>query len=121
LVTPAHGFDVTLAWDPNTEPDIVGYFLYSRHDLSSPYQQIEYFPLEKIDPDNPQHTVKDMEGGITYNFVVTAINSAGLESRFSNQITILNGQAILPLSTSSGSGGGGGCFLSTSYTQLQSR
>ena len=117
--TRAHGFEVTLAWDPNTEPDIIGYTLYTRESDSGTFRQTAYFPLDEIDPDNPRYTITDMASDITYNFAVTALNSAGLESRFSNQVSVLNGRAVF--TGTSGGGGGGGCFVSTSETQTQSR
>ena len=119
LGIPAHAFDVTLAWDPNTEPNIVGYNLYSRQSGSASYDQIDYFALDEIDPNNPQCNVTDMEGGITYQFVVTAVNNADLESRFSNEINVLNGRAYVTVNSGGGGGGGGGCFMSTSIHPFQ--
>ena len=117
LGTPAHGFDATLAWDPNTEPNIVGYYLYTRENGSVIYYQVDYFPLDQIDPQNPQCSVTDMESNITYHFVVTAVNDAGLESQYSNNVSILNGQAIFTMS-SGGGGDGGGCYISTAIHRL---
>ena len=117
--THAHGFDATLAWDPNLEPNIVGYYLYTGENGSGSYYQVDYYSLDELDPQNPQCSVTDMEGGITYHFVVTAVNNAGLESRYSNNVSILNGRTIVTVS--SGGGGGGGCFMSTAINPHSNR
>ena len=117
--TFAHGFDTTLAWDPNIEPNIVGYYLYTRDNGSEFYYQVDYYSLDEIDPQNPQCSVKDMESDITYHFVVTALNDAGLESLYSNNVSVLNGRAIVTVSSGGGGGGGGGgCFMSTAIHLL---
>ncbi|MFZ0135081.1 MAG: fibronectin type III domain-containing protein [Desulfobacterales bacterium] len=112
----AWGFDVTLAWDPNSEPDIGGYTLYARDDSSgsSSYRRLEFYAIDEIDPNNPSCEVTAMQSGITYHFVVTAITTEGLESGFSNEVSVLNGEAMA--STASHTGGGG-CFVSTSTCQ----
>ena len=106
----AWGFDVTLAWDPNSEPDIGGYALYARDDSagSSSYHRLEFYAIDEIDPNNPFCEVTAMQGGITYHFVVTAITTEGLESGYSNEVGILNGQPMAPPASRAA---GGGCFL----------
>ena len=80
--------EVTLAWDPNSEPDLAGYRLY--HGLQTgQYDHI-------IDVGNvTTKTVTDLEAGLTYYFVVTAYNTAGLESDPSNEVSY-----TVPLETS---------------------
>ena len=72
--------EVTLAWDPNSEPDLAGYKLY--YGLGSgQYDEI-------IDVGNvTTNTVTGLEDGLTYYFVVTAYNTAGLESDPSNEVS----------------------------------
>lgn len=113
LTAYAHGYDMTLAWDPNSEMDIVGYNLYVRVNDSGSYSLVDDLTLNEIDSDDPQFMIIDMENNVTYDFAVTAVNNAGLESHFSNEVSVLNGQAMVPFSSSaSGSGGsGGGCFI----------
>jgi hypothetical protein len=119
LSTSAQGFEVALAWDPCTEPDIAGYILYAREDGSgSSYAQIEYYPLDEIDPGSPQCTVTAMESGVTYHFVVTAVNNEGTESGYSNEVSVLNGQAF---ASALYSDGGSGCFVSTASALAQAR
>jgi hypothetical protein len=114
LAAHVHAYDMTLAWDPNSEMDIVKYNLYIRANSSGSFSLLDDLTLAEIDPDNPQFMVTDMESDVTYDFVVTAVNDAGVESYFSNDVSVLNGQALVPVESSGGSGGGGGCFISTS-------
>ena len=54
---------------------------------------------------------------VQYCFVVTAYDSEGFESGFSNEVCVFNGQEIVSNSVQSrggGGGGGGGCFISIS-------
>jgi fibronectin type 3 domain-containing protein len=65
-----------------------------------------------------------LESGKTYFFAVTAINNDGLESDFSNEVSILNSEIVEnvvindnkdadsdQVYTGNSSGGGGGCFI----------
>ena len=112
----ALAYDVTLAWEPNTDPDIAGYILY--------IHQVDYYSLDEIDPNNPQGAVNKLESGKTYFFAVTAINNDGLESDFSNQVSVMNGEIVdievingnksadsAQVYAGNSSGGGGGCFI----------
>src|SRR5437016_6295513 len=70
---------VPLAWDPNPEPDIAGYILYCGT-ASGTY-------TNSIDVGNVDTAgVSGLFNGLTYFFVVTAYNTAGLESDPSNEI-----------------------------------
>jgi Big-like domain-containing protein/purple acid phosphatase-like protein len=71
---------VTLAWDPNTEPDLAGYKLYygisSRsYQFSVDVGNLTSFPLSGL-----------LEGQIYY-FAATAYNFSGNESDFSNEVS----------------------------------
>src|SRR5205823_3436364 len=70
---------VTLAWDPNQEPDIAGYNLY--------YGEVSRIFRTKIDVGNvTSATVPNLAEGMTYFFFVTAYNTSGLESDPSNEV-----------------------------------
>ena len=123
----AHAYDITLAWDPNTEPELAGYILYTReNEPGSNFNQVDYYSLDEIDPNNPQGAVNELESGKTYFSAVTAINNDGLESDFSNQVSFMNGEIVEDVVindsksadsdqvyTGNSSGGGGGCFILT--------
>lgn len=71
--------ELTLTWDPNTEPDLAGYILYWGFS-SSDY-------VFSVDVGNQtSYTVTDLAPGATYYFAVTAYNTSGLESDYSNEV-----------------------------------
>ena len=70
---------VTLAWDRNPEPDVIGYQLYYGI-VSGIYSQI-------VNAGNATEVViPGLEPGITYYAIVTAFNTAGLESFRSEEL-----------------------------------
>ena len=82
LLTPVtgHATDVTLAWDANTEPDIAGYRIH--YGLGSRnYDQV-------LDVgNNTTCVVTGLDQGQTYYFAATAVNTEGMESDFSNEVS----------------------------------
>ena len=101
-------YTLTLGWDPNSEPDLEGYVLYLSVGDNAAYQVEQTIFLNTIDPDRPRVMVADLDADIHYYFVVTAFNTDGLESGYSNELCVQNGQ----LCAGSGSGRGG-CFAAT--------
>jgi hypothetical protein len=69
--------NVTLAWDPSTELDVISYNLYYGETASGP---------SILSTRIPQITIPNLLAGHSYYFYVTAVNSAGLESDPSEQI-----------------------------------
>ena len=108
---------IILAWDANTEPDLEGYFLYRKQGSPSPpYDYVDTYPeVDLADPLNPRAVITDLESDVTYSFVVTAYDTDGNESDFSNAVSVLNGKLTNAggRSTGGGGGGGGGCFINT--------
>ena len=89
--------NVTLAWDPNDEPDLAGYSVYgSKEYPGPPYDYIDSFSLNEIDPDNPKCKITDLEDNLSYYFVVTAYDSNDNESEPSKPICAKNGKSCLP-------------------------
>ncbi|NWG13123.1 MAG: fibronectin type III domain-containing protein [Acidobacteria bacterium] len=76
---PAWADDVGLAWDPNTETDLAGYKVYYGT-ASRTYGPPVTIGLQTT------YTVTNLPPG-TYYFAVTAYNTAGLESGFSNEVS----------------------------------
>lgn len=71
---------VILAWDRNPEPDVIGYRVYFGT-TTGVYPGL-------LDVGNATEAVLDsLAGETTYYVVVTAYNTAGLESEFSEEIT----------------------------------
>jgi hypothetical protein len=71
-----------LSWDPSVGPDIVGYKVYLAT-ASGAYGG----PLATLAPDATSYTATGLGAGSTYFFVVTAYNSDGAESSFSNEVS----------------------------------
>ena len=88
---------VSLAWDSNTESNLAGYNLYYK--VGSPGAPYEgsgleqgdshiAIPLENLsDRNNPNFTLSGLPAGETFYLVITAYNSDGNESLFSNEIS----------------------------------
>jgi chitinase len=114
--------DVTLAWDPNSEPDLEGYGVYFHKDgPGPPYDLAGYITLAELNNVSaPSFVVSGLETGARYYFTATAYDTAGNESAFSNSVCADVGDTITPcpaeVSSSGGGGGGGGagCFISAS-------
>jgi hypothetical protein len=86
----------TLAWNANPEPDIVGYRV---HVGTTSRQYTHSYPTIA-----PSVLISDLPDGQTYFFAVTAMNAAGLESPFSEEISSTpepSGSFLLPVLTSS--------------------
>ena len=119
MFSPAEisAYEKTLAWDANDEPDLEGYKLYSRvGDPCPPYNYIDTYPEDELaNPLLPMVMVNNLEDDTTYYFVVTAYDTEGYESDYSNIIGVINGQwgnvncsSTQDISNSAGGGGGGG-------------
>lgn len=111
--------DYTFVWDANEEPQVEGYKLYYSVDLPGPpYDGLHpFYPHSDspIDVGNvTEYTLHDLEEGVVYYFAVTAYDSEGNESGYSNQVSnadLDNSDAF----RSVGSGDSGadvtGCFI----------
>jgi hypothetical protein len=79
LATNANSAQVTLAWDPNTEPDLAGYRIYYGL-LSDQYSF-------SVDVGNrTSYTLSNLESAKTYYFAATAYDQYGDESDFSDEV-----------------------------------
>jgi hypothetical protein len=76
---------VQLAWKRNSEPDLAGYNVYRSTVSGSGYQKIN--PSLVLSPRH-KYTDKKVEKGNTYYYVVTAVNTAGGESGYSNEVRV---------------------------------
>lgn len=72
--------DITLVWDPCPDPDIAGYRVYSGPSSGNYIQAIWV-------GNTAAASVSDLVAGRTYFFAVTASNTTGLESTYSNEVS----------------------------------
>ena len=115
---------VTVSWDPNDEPDILGYTLYIQEGDGT-YKWID--DIEETELDNPlfpKWTVVGLDKRDFYYIALTAYTETG-ESDFSENVcgklipaydhyVDCDYQEPQKKKKSSG-GGGGGCFISSLY------
>jgi biotin carboxyl carrier protein len=70
---------VTLRWDRNDEPDIAGYRLY--------YGTTSHSYDDDVESSTTTATISNLIVGKTYFFAVTAYDTTGLESDFSDEVS----------------------------------
>ncbi len=73
---------VRISWDRNTEPDVTGYYLY-HGTASGQYSDVVWV-------DNVVSYDYTITGSGTHYFAVTAVNSAGVESPYSSEVSVVN-------------------------------
>ncbi|HPF40066.1 MAG TPA: endonuclease [Phycisphaerae bacterium] len=73
---------VTLTWNDNLEPDLVGYNVYRSTTSTGPYAQLNVATV-------PVSMFDDMtaSNGVTYYYVVTAVNASAQESANSGEVS----------------------------------
>ncbi len=112
---------IILSWDPNTEPDLEGYVLYGKQGSPDlPFDYVDTYPeVDLADPLNPRAVITDLDSEVTYYFAVTAYDTQGNESDYSNIVSVFKNNVSDAAGSSNGdgggggSGGGGGCFINT--------
>jgi hypothetical protein len=96
FASPAYGIDINLRWDPNVEPDLSGYRIYYKTGSPGP----PYNGWGALEGDSPiaidayqvlvgnacEFTISDLEDDLVYYFVVTAYDTEGNESDYSNEV-----------------------------------
>jgi hypothetical protein len=127
--SPCLAKKVTLGWDPNPEPDLEGYVVYRNvGSPGPPYKHSDTLPEDDlVDPLNPMVTLTGLNEKKEYYIAVTAYDTEGNESYFSDDVcveivnsVIENCSASLSPGSSSDSsstsrsksGSGGSCFVS---------
>jgi hypothetical protein len=77
----AHSFQLTLAWDPNSEPDLAGYKLYSGTESGKYGQGVDVGKNESV-------TLSGLALSKAYYFAITAYDLQENESDFSDEISV---------------------------------
>lgn len=80
LWAPGTG-QAVLTWDANTEPDLAGYKIYMKNSAAGPYST----PHVVLVGPTTTYTVTNLSPG-TYWFRITAYDTSGNESAFSNEV-----------------------------------
>lgn len=98
---PGYAMTVALQWDANVEDDLAGYKVYYKSDLSaSTFDGVG--AVEGASPLDVQNqttaTISGLDPNQSYTFAVTAYNTSGLESGFSNTVVIPGVMASAPAS-----------------------
>ncbi len=94
-ITNAYSAQVTLEWDPNTEPDFAGHKIYSGPSSRN------YDSVNDVG-NQTSYTIQNLVEGQTYYIAVTAYNTFNTESDYSAEVVY-----TVPIL-------GGGCSISTS-------
>lgn len=92
--------EVTLAWDPNADKNVAGYNLY--------YGSASRSYPHSTDVGNVTiSTIEQLQEGRTYYFAVTAYDTGGNESAFSNEIsyTVPTANQVFTITASAGANG----------------
>jgi hypothetical protein len=76
---------VVLVWNANTESDVAGYRVHYGT-ASAPYSSL-------VAVSSPTATISNLTNGYTYTFAVTAYNTAGAESLYSDPVSYTVGSA----------------------------
>ena len=99
----AYGAIVRISWEESTEPGVAGYSVYYGTSSMTYTQSLDIGScIDNIE-------IGDLDEGYTYYFAVTAYDSGGNESAYSEEVSVF----IPDENLSSGGGDGGGCFIST--------
>jgi hypothetical protein len=77
---------VTLAWDPSTDPTVVGYNVYYGAASQT------YTNIIAVGP-STSCVVSNLSAGTTYYFAATSVSMAGLESSYSTEVVCQPGAA----------------------------
>jgi hypothetical protein len=81
IVTATYAGQVTLGWEPNTEPDLAGYKIYYGNS-SRNYTRI----TDVKDKTAASLIITGLIEGQTFYFAATAYNTSGLESNYSAEV-----------------------------------
>jgi hypothetical protein len=117
LIPSSFSAEVTLSWDPNTESDLAGYKMYYKTGASgTPYDGTGIdqggsginIPLDNLaTPDSPSFSLTGLQDNEFYYLVLTAVDSSGNESGYSNEIVYETSSTAVTYVITSSSGPNG--------------
>jgi len=100
---------VTVAWDPNPEPTVAGYYMHYGSSSGSYTNSVDVGSATRC-------AISALQEGVTYYLAVTAYDGSGNQSGYSDEIVYTVPSGADPAASpgsSAASGGGGGCFIAT--------
>ena len=80
LLAETHAANVSLAWNKNPEPDVIGYRIHYGLSGGSPASVVDAGGATNV-------TISGLQEGASYSFFASAYNSAGLESELSAPVS----------------------------------
>jgi len=94
----AYAMDINLAWAANSEADLAGYKIYYKTGISGPPYNgegasegdspISVAVEELKNPNSPQYIIHGLSDTETVYLTLTALNADGMESGYSNEISV---------------------------------
>jgi len=81
MTHPSLACEVTLRWDPNTEPQKAGYMIYWGTESGQYSESVDL-------GDQNNYTISALDNGQTYYIAVTAYDELGFESDYSNEVHV---------------------------------
>ena len=83
LIAVAGPAQANLTWDASEAADLAGYYIYRSRESGAGFERLHAEPLQV-----QNFTDRQVEPGVPYYYVVTAVDASGNESGYSNQITV---------------------------------
>ena len=74
---------VSLSWAASASSSVVGYDVYRASVSGGPYSKLVSDPVKVLD-----YTDSDVQAGAKYYYVVTSVDSSGVESAYSSQVSV---------------------------------
>lgn len=110
LTAPAQAREVTLTWEPNSEPDLSHYVVYRGTESGVYAENSGNIGLVTT------YTCTIPDDGNVYFFAVTAVDKAGLESDFSNEVNTEKSDSLIDSATNPPADPTGNKLVNLKYT-----
>jgi len=85
ILSPANAFDVRIIWDESTSEGVTGYNIYRTLDQGSYTAEKK---IGSVDNETLEYVDTNLNGGIAYYYVITAVGSDNAESEYSDEIVV---------------------------------
>jgi subtilisin family serine protease len=92
LAATAGDAEAELSWNPRTEADLAGYNVYRATSTGGPYELVNTSPLA-----SPEYVDDAVVNGLTYYYVVTAVDTSSNESMPSVEVSATPAEVTAPV------------------------